>query len=260
MAFPKFLAPITVPTGGWVFAFDYGGAKTATIPAGTYTSILDLLDELATRLTAATPGSTWTVLVSSTGIVSIALDDGWTVTWASTTDALEAVLGFAGGEAVGGGDTLTATLRHQHGWYPGVISFGASDGAGTIEDSGWQADGGTERQHAGSARACLIGPARRRYLRTVKYGPLSAEECFDSQLRGPVSLLDRWSTLALLWYQDRTLGTVATPGSQTDPGAYEVDGDKAYWKVRLAKPASRQQSGGNPNWYTVELTLSAEPT
>jgi len=108
------LTSIVIPTGGLTFGWGYAGARTAVIPAGTYGSILEVLIALDAAMTAQM--AAWT-MAATNGFVSITFTAAWTAAWGTTDDALETLLGFAGTETVDGAKTLTATKRHQSGWY-----------------------------------------------------------------------------------------------------------------------------------------------
>ena len=260
-AWGKFLAPVTVPAGGWVFGWNEaapGGAETVTVAAGSYATILHLVKDLSDELTAfdATYGAT----VSSVGVVTITLESGATTDWASTDDDLEVALGFAGSESVSG-TTLTASKKHRYGWYPGTISFGVTNGAGVTGDSGWIVEDQTIRSFAGSGSARLVAPARRLYTRSLRYGPIKRLEALESRERGPAAFMDKWATDDIWWYFDRDDGVVGTYGTQVDPGAtsYDVDSDGNYSIVTMSRQPDFTETGSNPDWFDVRLRLNAEP-
>lgn len=75
-AWGKWLTEIDVPTGGWDWAITTdAGDETATVPAGTYETILELCDELEDRLNALGGVETATVTVSSVGIITIHIEN-----------------------------------------------------------------------------------------------------------------------------------------------------------------------------------------
>ena len=104
MAFSKWEARITVPTGGCdISVTDSGGTSTVTIPAGTYywssagDGSNDLPAELQSQLNAdATLAGTFTVTISAgssgTGKLTIASTAAFSATWPDS--ALRLLLGF----------------------------------------------------------------------------------------------------------------------------------------------------------------------
>lgn len=118
--YPKLLQQIEITTLNNSFGFTHSGAKVATIPSGTYDSILEVLVALEAALDTAAGSDFFTVAVSYRGIISIHGDDPWTVNWGTTDNDLAALLGFTGAETVDGSDNLTATKRHLYGWYAPV--------------------------------------------------------------------------------------------------------------------------------------------
>jgi len=260
-AWGKFLAPITVPTGGWVFGFNEaapGGAATATVDAGTYATMLHLVFNLQTKLKVV--NAAYAASVSSVGLVVVTLEAGATADWATTDDDLETVLGFDGSEAVSG-STLTATNKHQYGWYPGTISYGVANGAGVVADSGWVVEDQTIRTYAGDGSARLIAPARRLYTRSLRYGPIKRAEALESRHRGPSALMDVWATGSVWWYFDRDDGVVGTYGTQVDPGrtAYAIDSDGEYSIVTMSARPDFMENSSNADFFDVRLRLNAEP-
>jgi hypothetical protein len=253
--FPKFLASVIVPTGGWDFEWNEDGV---TIPAGTYDTPLHLAAALETALDV---GYTATVTISPVGKTTINITTMTSMVWGSTDDALSTALGFDETETVSS-NTIVSTNQHTHGWYPGVISFGSgtSFGAGPTSDSGWQTADQLTRTYSGAGNARIIGPARRLYTRRIMFGPLKRLEIFNTRGTGAIEFRDRWSTKVLWWYPDRTDGAVGSYGTQVDPGDsnYEVDSDGQYFKVTLFRDIETQNTGNNADWFTIDIQVAAE--
>jgi len=255
-SFGKLLAPFVVPAGGWDFTFKQGETnRTVTIPAGTYATILELLDELEEQLdTSYTP----TVTCSSVGIVRIAITEMTAMNWALTSSGF-AQLGFTGTEAVVS-NSITSDEPHDRGWYPGTITHGAAGGVGYTGDEDWQAEHVTDGVVSGAGQLCNIGPARPPYRRTLTFGAILREE-MRHKTRGPVRLRDTWGLVELRWYPDRDVGSVARPGSQGDPGDphYDTDDSCDYWTVRVDGETRLTPAGSFPDYFTVSVTFNAEP-
>lgn len=256
-SFDKYLAPITVPTGGWDFVWAEGGSHTATVSAGDYDTVLHLASELEDRIQAIDASSF--VSVSSTGTVTIWINGMTSVTWGSTNDDLEAALGFAGDETVSAG-IVTSTNQHNDGWYPGVLSYGSNHGAGRAIDEGWVPMDVAGKQYAGSGEGRYLGPDRYPYERRVRYSMIKRAER-NARKTGPLAFLDRWRTAKLYWYPDRDNGTEGSHGTQGEPGAdsYHTDADCDYYLVRVHS-AEVKQSSKHPDGFDVSLVLRCEPT
>lgn len=257
-AWGKFLAQVTVPTGGWTLDWTAAaGVTIATVPAGTYATVLHLCEALEDALVALGGAHvTDTVTVSASGIVTITIDGITGVVWATTDDDLETALGLAGTEAPVG-DVLTGTLIHAHAWYPGILSYGATRGEGITADDNPQPADDMIRQYSGSGVAQLVAPARRHYLRPLRFGLIRKAEAWHKQ-KGPVCLMDRWATLPLYWYPDRDIGEVGSYGTQIDPGApyYEGDDDGDYHVVTVAEKPRIERNPSHPDWYSVEVVMA----
>ncbi|MFA5123331.1 hypothetical protein [Zavarzinia sp.] len=214
-AFPKILWGITVPAGGWVFAFNDGVARTVTVPAGTYDHILDLCTDLQALLIASPSALTFTVTCSSLGTVVISADGAWTVSWAGTANALSSQLGFAETEAVDGANALTATSQHLSGWYPGLMSWGrtVNRGTGFASRFGFKMTWPVSQAIAGNEEARTIGPANPSRESPFELDVITWTE-YDDTLRG----LAAWWTACVMApfyvYPNRALGTVASWGTQ----------------------------------------------
>jgi hypothetical protein len=140
-AWGKLLVPVVVPTGGWAWSWGSGFDATnyVTVPAGTYGTILSLADALEDEIDKVA-GSY--VEISSTGIASVRINYLTAVHWISCADSLLTTLGYTEEEEVVSPNntqsTVTASLHHRYGWYPGVASHGAARGEGLAGDSAWQ--------------------------------------------------------------------------------------------------------------------------
>ncbi len=255
--FSKFLAPVTVPTGGWDFVYNEGDARTATIPAATYATILHLCEELQDQIDAESGGSS-TVAVTAVGIVSIEVTSLASVTWGSCSDDLLLALGYAESESIVS-DTVTASLVHRFAWYPGVLSN--VGGVGLESDTDNRAGGDIARTVSGSGKGRSVGPARRNYTRALRFGAINRTEKRDKH-RGPMAMEDMWLHQVLWWYFDRTDGVVGTYGTQVDPGYpnYDEDADGNYLKVYLDGDVLFVESTATPRWETLAFTFSIEPS
>lgn len=254
--YPKFLRQITVPTGGYDFAGDDGAPFVATVPAGEYRSVLLLCAELEDQINAEAVNETFTVAVSSTGTVTITATGAWTVTWASTDDALSTLLGFDESESVSAA-VLTASETHRLGWYPGTISFGTTAGAGDTLGGDWVRDWPHVSRKAGSRAMRRVTTASPLYQRTVEFDLLSREEVLDPY-RG-LDGFERGFGQPVIWYPDRTAGTVAAPGTQGDPDTDPRDSSCDFWEVYLEELPTRAHRSESNAWRTVSLLLHAEP-
>ena len=255
MANPKLLASITVPTGGWDFVGDDGSAFTATIPAGEYDSILELLGELEGEINAEAGTLTFTAAVSSLGIVTITATNAWTVTWATTNEDLVAMLGFAGDETVSTA-TLTATYRHHAAWYSPVLHYHA----------------GTPRSMArrltptGDGAATVYGASEWHKRRVLRFQPLLESqldpdhaEVADDGASGTVdwsdvTFLDFWKYVnarKFRVYEDGADGTVADAGD---------DGVDYYVAIREGEEVEAYPIGGEDlTWWSIEMPVLIMP-
>ena len=259
-SFGKILAEITVPTGGWTLSFNHLGVKTATIPAGTYTSVLTLIAALASAIDTAIAGTS-TCTVSGAGIVSISTPSLSLIYWSACTAGLRTFLGIVGTLNESAVDNAV-THTHTHGWYPGVITYGTSDGVGLAADTGWMADDVASRTIAGSGSARIISPARLSYTRVLTFDGLHRDEALADRERGAMAVSDRWISSKLTWYPDRDLGTVASTGTQGDPGHpyYDDDADCDYWVVTTKRTPKVSGSGSqNPDYMRVDVEINGEP-
>lgn len=255
----KFLAPITLASA-WSFVFaDGGGSHTVTVAAGTYATPLHLGLALQTAIRAIAGGAhaADTVAVSSTGYTTITIAGLASVTWASCTAALKTYFGFVGTETVSS-SAVVSTYATTHGWFPGVITRGVSLGEGLIGDTGWEADDVAAVAQSGAGATHITAPARLPYRRTLLFGCIGKTELFDGT-RGVRPLRDRRRTSEWYWYPDRDDGTVASYGTQGDPGYnnWEDDDDCDYYIVSILTPPVATQLS-RPDLFSVSLTLSCK--
>jgi len=244
----KFIGEIVVPTGGYDFAGDDGAGFVATLPAATYSSIYTLCDALETVINAETANEDVTIAVSSIGIVTITGTGAWTITWATTDDDLSTLLGFAETESVDGSDVLTATSRHLYGWYPGRQTFGtlSSSGVGIVSNSIWEPEYETGvRQYAASGNVRLLMPTTPIRRKDITFAIISDDEA-DGEF---LTFYEGFISKTFFWYEDRDDGVVGTEGTQ----------DTDYWEVSWYQDAGIEQAN-NPNFFTVRMFLSREPT
>jgi len=261
-AFCKILAPITVPTGGWdLVVVDAGGTETATVPAGDYLSMYHLGAELEDQLQAIGGHGSDAVAISSVGQCTITSTATTSYTWASTSSDLYEALGFAGSETVSA-NVVTATNKVTHAWFPGTITHGTSGGAGVISDTGWIAENSSRAQISGSRKTREIGPSDPPYMRDIRIGLINSTEHRDRD-RGPKILLDRYRYNRLLWVPDRDDVTVASTGTQGDPGSTSYNDDDTtsvdYWLVRLMRDPDIRRDQMRPDYAQIGLRFNAEP-
>jgi hypothetical protein len=260
-AWGKILAPVVVPAGGWLWSWATGldATNLATIPAGTYGTILSLAEALETELDKLA-GST--VEISSTGIASVKSNYLTAVHWASCADALLSTLGYSEDETITLPDTtsatITATSRHRYGWYPGVLSHGAARGEGLAGDSAWQVADEVGRIVSGAGRMRALAPSRRRYTRTLRWAAIRRSE-YEDQYRGPSLLEEHGATRSLRWYPDRADGVCDNQGTQGDPASSRSDAAGYYWLVTLTEPPAVEWSSQYPDLCSVQLVLNGEP-
>lgn len=252
MSYSKFLADVVVPTGGWDWvASDTGGAYTATIPAATY-SFVKLLEELENQINDNNNSGAATVRIIN-GNTVVTDTEAWTITWASTDDALSTILGFAESESVAS-MVLTSLSDHRSGWYPGLVTYGAGNGEGFMSDTRWQPVDMIGRSLAGSGEQSSVKPGRIPYERTVIFDMIGVAEG-DDPYRGPKAFIDQYATKIWSWYEDRDDGYPGAVGTQGDP---DVDTSADFWRVDV-KSCKIEKSQKNFNYYTVTLELNGRP-
>lgn len=245
--FPKMLWEIVVPTGGWDFCFNDGGAKIATVPAATYTSILDLADELEDQMNAASAVN-FVVTVSQIGIVVIDGDAAWNTAWATTDNDFSDCLGFAETEAVVA-TVLTATSQHLHGYYPGLVSYGydAGRGAGLTKAFVWKPTWPMVRTHAGSGATRSVGPVTASEDCEFALSIIKWTEYEDDEI-GVRAWQDECQALQFRLYRDRYEGTVVAPGTQ----------DTEYFLCTFNSNFT-VRDGPHPDYLLLSVDLHREP-
>jgi len=252
--YSKYLWSVTVDTSNNNFGFDPGGGDdTVNITMADYGTILEVCGELEDQLIAYN-AEDWVVGVSSVGIVTITNNDSdWDSHWGSTDDGLEALLGFDGTEevqTVGSSYVLTATNQHQHGYYPGCLSWGysTSGGAGNTNPRLWKPNWPMVRNVAGNNAQRTVGPATARETMMLSYGKIHNDEYDDTDI-GLRGFWDACIASTFRFYPDREDGTVATPGTQNTD----------YYLCSFVRdPVTREAS--HPNYMTFQLELNKEPT
>lgn len=262
--YSKWVWPIVVPTGGYDFVFEQSGSYTATVPAATYASIFELCSALQTAINTVILGPDWVVEVSSAGIVRVTSDNGadWSLTYGSTDDALESILGLAGTETTtneGGGEyTIYATSTHLYGWYPGVISFGSTAGAAHTDESDWVPSWPRAEGVSGSGQMRRVLPSRPPWTRVVGWDLLLDDEILDPD-RGIHAMATQAVQSTVRFYPDRDVGTVATPGTQGDPHDDPRDSETDYWLCYLDADLDWQLHGMSGAYRQLTLTIHGEP-
>lgn len=260
-AYGKFLAQVTVPTGGWDLAFSTSTAESATVTAGTYGSVLSVGKELQDQLRALGGDHTSdTVVISTTqgstlGKTTLTIAGVLSMTWASCDDGLTTLFGFDETESLSS-STVTSTNAHTHGWYPGHVSY--NTGEGIQYDSGWVADEVGVESIAGNGEMQSVGPDRLPYTRTLRFGALHRDEVVDERDRGCACFFDRWRRVPIRWYMDREDGSVGSYGTQGDPGAYHNDDDCDFYIIKV-KGQPRRTVLTHPDWFSFELTMHGQP-
>lgn len=260
-AWSKILAPVTVPAAGWGWSWGDSGDATryATLPAGTYSSVLSMASRLASAMSAVVSGSS--ITVSQVGIAAVVAKNMTAVHWVSCAADLKSMLGYAGTESITGSGTaaatVTATSSHRRGWYPGVISHGAARGEGLAGDSAWQVADEIGRVVAGTGAMRSIAPSRRRYRREIRFGAIRRSE-YEEIHRGVALLEEYGATQRLAWYPDRAEGTVASLGTVLDPASSRTDAAGYYWRVTLLEAPAVEWSSQYPDLCSVTLLLNGE--
>jgi len=275
----KYLWQIVVPTGDWDFGFNYGGARVATIPAGTYDTILELCAELEDQLDALALGVDWEVVVSQYGRVVIGADDGWTWTTATTDDDLSLCLGLdEASDTVGSinaedlaiftaighpgiTDTLRGSSQHLHGYYPGTYSWGwdANRGTGTINTRYWRPNWPMVRSVAGDHTTRTVGPATATQRMDLQYGLIKSTEAMENTI-GLRAFIDECVAIQFRLYPDRALGQVDAEGTQDSKTLATNQPEDDYWLCCFAQDGDpRVRDAQSPGYMTFSLALNREP-
>jgi hypothetical protein len=153
--------------------------------------------------------------------------------------------------------TITASDEHRYGWYPGVISFGTTQGEGLAEDTEWVPQE-TETRAKASGRMRTIRPDRDIHHRTLRFDLIGRTERADPY-RG-VAMMERYAVdRTICWYPDRADGDVGSTGTQGDPQDDPRDSSCDYWLVTMVSRPRVDGSGKHPDWFSVELEVNGEP-
>lgn len=250
---------LVVPAGGWDWAWSEGGSpQVATLPAGSYDTILDLAEELRDQIDLVNPPIGSTIVLSEVGITTIIIPGMTATDWPNTDDSLSSLLGFDETETVTG-NTVISSGQHQYGWYPGAIThnWNPNKGAGLASGNRWRSQDASVSTTAGSGRRRRIRPGRTPRIRLLRFDLLYRDEVRDRTI-GVDALQERFFASRFSWYPDRTLGQVGTPGTTGDPRTL-TDADVDYWVVTLQDQPTDRERTEHPDWYEVELTLNGEP-
>jgi hypothetical protein len=258
----KFLAPVTVSTGGWAWAYSTsgGGPYTATIPAGTYDTYLHMMSTLDGLMEADVGANNAVILVNTNSAKTSVRTAGTTllVDFDNCNDALLSSMGFDETESPVA-STITANHVHQWAWYPGLLSLPSTGGVGLEDDSGNDAQETSVMTVSGSGKGRGVGPARDIYERTLRFSPIRTTE-YNDKNRGPIAFKDRWKNQVLWWYFDREKSDVSSYSTQVDPGYpnWESDDDGAYVKCYVRRTQFTRTTS-TPRWRTVTVTFNVEP-
>ena len=254
--FPKILWPIVVPTGGWDFGFNDGGARVATIAAGTYDNILDIAEALRDAMDAASAVN-FVVYVSSIGIVTIDGDAAWNTAWGTTDADCSACFGFDETEAVVA-TVLTSNNQHLYGYYPGLVSYGwnTSRGAGLTRPLRFSTDYHEVRTVAGNRDTRAVAAAVPQDTCELACSLIlcdsraGADEWKDND-RGARAWLDACISSTFHLFPNRYVGTVATWDAAT-----LVEGTD-YYTLAFAGPL-RDRDGPTPSQCTWSVLVNWE--
>lgn len=261
----KFLAPVTVSTGGWAFVLSCSDVTlTATIPAGSYNTYLHMMSSLDGLMDAqlVDHGGTCTVTVTSTGITKVTIAPVQVplgvVVWASCNAALLSTMGFEQTETVSG-NAVTTNEIHGNAWYPGLLSLPTTGGVGLEDDTGNEPEDNSVRTIAGSGKSRGVGSARNVYTRTMRFGAIKTTE-YEAKNRGPRCFMDRWKDKVVWWYPDRSKGLVSSYSTQVDPGypSFDSDDDGGYLKLFI-RQVQFTRTTSTPRWRNVTITANVEP-
>ena len=241
MANPKLLSRVTVTASNDRIGFTLGAVPTlVAMTTGDYTTILEALANLESALLVE--DVTFSVTITSLGIVPISCDNVWTINWCTTDDGFETLMGFSGSETVTGAGPYVLT---------------ATDRAG--EETSWYSPVGV--QYPGKRRlvrrrvdetddgdAVLTASESTHEYKTLRFSTLLESQIepdaaqTDADGEGGTTdwtgrtFYDFWVYVAdkkFRFYEDGSDGTVASPG--TDGTEYDTmvrtDKDSSPWLV-----------------------------
>ena len=255
----KFLCEISVPTGGWVFAWVEGAtSEEATIPAGTYSTVLHLLSTLDTLMGAEVVGGAY-ITTNELGYVSITTDDFTELDLTNSSAALYTLLGFTGSETAVS-HVVTSANPHTHGWYPGGITYNStSRGVGLASGKLWLPVDSAIRTWSGSGKGRIVTTGNLLRRRTARFDLIDQTEA-EHPTRGPLILADTHLSKSWRWYIDRAVGTPGSQGIQGNPWTHTDTTFGGYWKVTIAEAPAIQTRPEHPTKYSVEVVFNGEPT
>ena len=253
----KFLFPVTVPTGGWTWAYSTASAKAVTVSSAAYPTVLHLFGNLSTAINDETASSRVRVN-TATGKVTINIPGLTAPNFAGCSTDLLSTLGFDGTETRSS-TALTANEVHGWAWYPGLLSLPDNGGVGLEDDTGNDPEETSVWTVSGSGKGRGVGPDRDLYMRTLLFGAVKTEEYF-SRIRGPRMMKDRVKNLVVWWYFDRDKGDPGNYSTQVDPGSsnWEVDADGAYVKAYI-RSVKWQRLASTPRLRNVTVQMNIEP-
>ena len=253
----KFLPSVTVPTGGYTWAAsDAGGRFSTTLAAGAHNTMLHMAGALSTGLNAD-GGSAFLVTINGVGGLTVSSSSAWTTVWGNTTAAFYADLGFDGDEEVAS-NLLTATDPHDYGYYPGTITYGATQGSGLSDDSGWVPEETEETAKSGSGQARTIRPDRDIHRRVLQIDTIKRVER-EHPKRG-VAMLERYARdKKVYWYPDRADGTTGVYGTQGDPEDDPRDSSADYWLCTFNDRPNVQRGQSHPDHFIASFDFNGEP-
>jgi hypothetical protein len=254
-----FGASITVPAGGWRYAFsDSAGRDSAILASGSYSSVWSLAADLDSKMDTA--GGTFRVSTcggTNTGKLRISSASKWTTVFANCSSDLLSVLGVSADNTVSS-YVLTPTSRPRWVWFPGLITLGPTRGEGLETDDGWVPEDVAVVGRAGSGASRVIGPSRQVHYRLVRFGWIGRSERED-MYRGPAMLEKAGRTKKLVWYPDRDTAIPTNVGTQGDAEENNQDSSCTYWLVAQNVPPKIERRPEHPDWFSVELNLNGEP-
>lgn len=250
---------ITTPNLTWAWTEPGPSSHTATLGAGTATSIIELLEDLRSAIASA-GGGAWTWGLGTIGYIHLQSPTaGWAPDWPNCSAELLSILGYDGTEIPDGSDRLYANDPHTHGWYPGLTTYGwdADHGAGETVGGDWMPDWPVVTQLAGSGLVRRVGPTRPIYRRDIGFDLLHQDEILDPD-RGVHGWIANGYLGPALWVPDRdnVTSAVYTVG---DPHEDPRDSSCDAWRVWLDDLPTREIHERNAIYRRVLLRLVGEP-